>query len=309
MTPPATMSGNSTTQSEPWTIQRLLQWTTDYFKKCGSSSPRLDAEVLLADACGYQRIDLYAKFNEEPTEEVKSKFRELVRRRAANEPVAYLVGKKEFYSLSFFVSPACLIPRGETEHVVIEALDRIKQNPSNQEFQIADVCTGSGCIAVAVAKHAPTSRIIAIDLSAEALELASRNVELHAVQDRVHLQQGDLLESIEDQSLDMVLSNPPYVSDAEFESLDRNVRDHEPKMALVAGATGREIIDRLIEQSAAKLKDNGWLICELSPMIADAIHATLEADKRWARVSLVRDLAGKKRLAVAQLAPRSPDHD
>jgi release factor glutamine methyltransferase len=202
-----------------------------------------------------------------------------------------------------------LIPRGETEHVVIEALDRIKQNPSKQEFQIADVCTGSGCIAVAVAKHAPTSRIIAIDLSAEALEIASRNVELHAVQDRVHLQQGDLLESLEDQSLDMVLSNPPYVSDAEFESLDRNVRDHEPKMALVAGATGREIIDRLIEQSAAKLKDNGWLICELSPMIADAIHATLEADKRWARVSLVRDLAGKKRLAVAQLAPRSPDHD
>jgi release factor glutamine methyltransferase len=309
MTPPATMSGNSTTQSEPWTIQRLLQWTTDYFKKCGSSSPRLDAEVLLADACGYQRIDLYAKFNEEPTEEVKSKFRELVRRRAANEPVAYLVGKKEFYSLSFFVSPACLIPRGETEHVVIEALDRIKQNPSKQEFQIADVCTGSGCIAVAVAKHAPTSRIIAIDLSAEALEIASRNVELHAVQDRVHLQQGDLLESLEDQSLDMVLSNPPYVSDTEFELLDRSVREHEPKLALVAGPTGREIIDRLIEQSAAKLKDNGWLICELSPMIADAIHATLEADKRWARVSLVRDLAGKKRLAVAQLAPRSPDHD
>jgi release factor glutamine methyltransferase len=118
-----------------------------------------------------------------------------------------------------------------------------------------------------------------------------------------------LLESLEDQSLDMVLSNPPYVSDTEFELLDRSVREHEPKLALVAGPTGREIIDRLIEQSAAKLKDNGWLICELSPMIADAIHATLEADKRWARVSLVRDLAGKKRLAVAQLAPRSPDHD
>jgi len=309
MTPPATMSGNSTTQSEPWTIQRLLQWTTDYFKKCGSTSPRLDAEVLLADACGYQRIDLYAKFNEEPTEEIKSKFRELVRRRAANEPVAYLVGKKEFYSLSFFVSPACLIPRGETEHVVIEALDRIKQAPAKTPMQIADVCTGSGCIAVAVAKHAPACHLIAIDLSAEALQIAARNVELHSVQDRVGLQQGDLLESLLEQSLDMVLSNPPYVSDAEFESLDRNVRDHEPKMALVAGATGSEIIDRLIEQSAGKLKDNGWLICELSPMIADAIHATLEADERWTRVSLVRDLAGKKRLAIAQRVPRHPSHE
>jgi release factor glutamine methyltransferase len=300
------MSGNSTTQSEPWTIQRLLQWTTDYFKKCGSSSPRLDAEVLLADACGYQRIDLYAKYNEEPTEEVKIKFRELVRRRAASEPVAYLVGKKEFYSLSFFVDSSCLIPRGETEHVVVEALDRIRQIPSRTDVQIADVCTGSGCIAVAVAKHAPTSHVSAIDISPAALQVARRNVELHGLQDRIQLQQGDLIESIADQSLDLVLSNPPYVSDSEFDALDRNVRDHEPRLALVAGPTGREIIDRLIEQSASKLKDNGWLICELSPMIADAIHDTLIEDERWSRVALVRDLAGKKRVAVALRTARNP---
>ncbi|MFN6164564.1 MAG: peptide chain release factor N(5)-glutamine methyltransferase [Planctomycetota bacterium] len=305
MTPPATMSGTSTTQSEPWTIQRLLQWTSEYFKKCGSTSPRLDAEVLLADACGYQRIDLYAKFNEEPTEEIKSKFRELVRRRAAHEPVAYLVGKKEFYSLPFQVDASCLIPRGETEHVVIEAIDRIRKLEPTAMPQIADVCTGSGCIAVAVAKHAPNCRVIAIDVSPAALQVAQRNVALHAVQDRVQLVHGDLIASLPDQSLDFVLSNPPYVSDAEFDALDRTVREHEPRIALVAGPTGREIIDPLIQQSAAKLKDDGWLICELSPMIAQAVHDTLVADHRWTRVGLVRDLAGKQRVIVAQRSSRT----
>lgn len=299
------MSGNSTTQSEPWTILRLLQWTTDYLKKCGSSSPRLDAEVLLAEARKCQRIDLYAAFNEEPPEETKALFREFVRRRAAGEPVAYLVGKKEFYSLPFFVDANCLIPRGETEHIVIEALDRIKQNPSPTPHRIADVCTGSGCIAISVAKHAPASHVIAIDLSPQALQVAQRNIDHYSLQDRIQLRQGDLLESIDNDSLDFVLSNPPYVSEAEFASLDRGVRDHEPKLALVAGPTGREIIDRLVEQSAEKLKDNGWLIFELSPMLADDLQRTLAADPRWTRIALVRDLAGKKRLAVAQRTPRS----
>ncbi|MCU0709953.1 MAG: peptide chain release factor N(5)-glutamine methyltransferase [Pirellula sp.] len=269
------MSGNSTTQSEPWTILRLLQWTTEHLKKNGSTSPRLDAEVLLADARGCQRIDLYAAFNEEPNEDVKAKFRDFVRRRAAGEPVAYLVGKKEFYSA------------GPT---------------------IADVCTGSGCIAVAVAKHAPTCRVVAIDISPETLRIAQKNIELHGLTERVSAQQGDLLAPLADQSLDFVLSNPPYVSESEFPSLDRSVRDHEPKLALVAGPNGTEIIHRLIQQSADKLKDRGWWICELSPMIADTIRDTLLADDRWTQVSLVRDLAGQKRVAVAQRAPRSMLH-
>jgi release factor glutamine methyltransferase len=294
------MSGTGTTQSEPWTILRLLQWTTEHLKKHGSSSPRLDSEVLLADARGCQRISLYAAFNEEPSEEVKSKFRDFVRRRAAGEPVAYLVGKKEFYSLSFEVNKDCLIPRGETEHVVIEALDRLKGRSKENPAQVADVCTGSGCIAVSVAKHSPHCQITAIDISPAALAIAKRNVEQHDLAQRIQLAEGDLLETIADQSLDLVLSNPPYVSDTEFQALDRSVRDHEPKLALVSGPTGREVIHRLIEQSANKLLPGGWLIVELSPMIADSVQQQLEADGRWTHVGMVRDLSGLKRVAVAQ---------
>jgi release factor glutamine methyltransferase len=173
---------------------------------------------------------------------------------------------------------------------------------------IADVCTGSGCIAVAVAKHAPTCQVVAIDISPDTLRIAQKNIELHGLTDRISAQQGDLIEALEHQSLDFVLSNPPYVSESEYSSLDRTVRDHEPKLALVAGPNGTEIIHRLIEQSADKLKDLGWWICELSPMIADTIHDTLLSDDRWTQVSQVRDLAGKKRLAIAQRVPRTSPH-
>lgn len=176
------MTATSTTQSDPWTILRLLQWTTEHLKKTGSLSPRLDAEVLLAHARGCERIDLYTAFAEEPDELVKAKFREVVKRRAQGEPVAYLVGKKEFYSLQFQVSKDCLIPRGETEHIVVECLDRAKPilaADPDKHFNIVDVCTGSGCIAVSVAKHLSQCTITAIDLSPAAVAIAKANVEQH----------------------------------------------------------------------------------------------------------------------------------
>jgi release factor glutamine methyltransferase len=295
------MSGNSTTQSEPWTILRLLQWTTDHLKRHGSTSPRLDAEVLLANARGCQRIDLYTAFSEEPDESVKAAFREMIKRRAAGEPVAYLVGKKEFYSLSFRVSKDCLIPRGETEHLVVECLDRAKKlDRVHEPIRIADVCTGSGCIAVSIAKHLKQADVTAIDLSCEAIEIAKSNVRDHGLEDRVHVVLGDLLEPVPASSLDFVCSNPPYVSEAEFEQLDRSVREHEPRMALVSGLNGTEMIGRLAEQAVEKLLPGGWFICEFSPMIADSVTESLIASHRWSNVSCVRDLAGQKRLVIAQ---------
>lgn len=297
------MTSTSTTQSDPWTILRLLQWTTEHLKKSGSPSPRLDAEVLLAYARGCERIALYTAFAEEPDETVKAKFREVVKRRAQGEPVAYLVGKKEFYSLPFQVSKDCLIPRGETEHVVVECLDRAKPiiaAEPTKHFNIVDVCTGSGCIAVSVAKHLPQCTITAIDLSPAAVVIAKANVEQHQLTDRVSVVESNLMDTVPDNSVDFVLSNPPYVSEAEYAKLDKTVREHEPRMALVGGATGMEIIEQLASQAAKKLVANGWFICELSPMIADQVESLMASTNQWTNITIVKDLARLKRLVVAQ---------
>jgi release factor glutamine methyltransferase len=284
----------------------MLQWTTEHLKKHGSPSARLDAEVLFAHARKCQRIDLYAAFNEEPPEEVKAIFRDLVKRRASGEPVAYLVGKKEFFSLPFIVNQACLIPRNETEHIITECIDRIKK--SQGPLRIADVCTGSGCIAITIAKecqrmNVPAS-VIAIDLSPEALEIAKQNLELHKVQDRVEMIQADLLEAIPDESCDFILSNPPYVSEEEYSKLDKSVRNYEPKMALVAGNSGTEIIQRLVDQAALKLKPSGWLIFEHSPMNAAKCLEILSQSQTpsgpWSDVRTVKDLSGLARVTIAR---------
>ena len=297
------MTATSTTQSDPWTILRLLQWTTEHLKKTGSPSPRLDAEVLLAHARDCERIELYTAFAEEPDETVKAKFREVVKRRAQGEPVAYLVGKKEFYSLQFQVSKDCLIPRGESEHVVVECLDRTKPilvaEPAKQ-FNIVDVCTGSGCIAVSVAKHLSQCTITAIDLSPAAVAIAKANVEQHKMTDRISILESDLLASIGENSVDFVLSNPPYVSETEYAKLDKTVREHEPRMALVGGVSGTEIIERLASQAADKLVENGWFICELSPMIADQVESHMISTQNWTNITIIKDLARLKRLVVAQ---------
>lgn len=297
----------SATSTEEWTIGRLLTWTADYLKKQGADSPRLDAEVLLAHARGCQRIQLYTAFGDLADESLRNSFRELVRQRAAGKPVAYLVGRREFYSLSFQVSPAVLIPRPETEFVVIEVLDRLKQHftagGEGQGVEIADVGTGSGAIAVAVAKHAAQARITAVDLSPEALEIAGRNVAEHHVGERVTLVQSDLLAGLPaDQRFDVIASNPPYVSEPEYRDLAKEVRDYEPKLALVGGEAGTEIIQRLLAQSVERLRPGGWLIFEISPMILDSVRQLIDAEPRLRFVTLVKDLAGHPRVITVQRA-------
>ncbi len=299
------MTETQTKQADTWTILRLLHWTTEHLKKHGSSTPRLDAEVLLAHARSCERIQLYTSFAEEPEEPVKATFRELIRRRAAGEPVAYLVGKKEFYSLSFQVSKDCLIPRPETEHLVIECLDRAKKmraDESARPLTIVDACTGSGCVAITIAKHLDHSNVIAIDISTGALAIAQSNVEQHRLGARVSVIHGDLLHSIPNDSADFVVSNPPYVSESEYLVMDTGVREHEPKIALVSGPTGTELIERLVIESETRLKPGGWFLCELSPMIADPVQAWVQARPNWNDIAIVKDLAGQKRLMVARRA-------
>ncbi|MBC8874518.1 MAG: peptide chain release factor N(5)-glutamine methyltransferase [Planctomycetes bacterium] len=289
-------------ESDNWTVGRLLTWTTDYLKQHDSDSPRLDAEVLLADARGCQRIDLYAAFDEVADERVRTEFREYVRRRALGEPVAYLVGYREFYSLSFRVTPDVLIPRPETEHLVVEVLDRLKEQGSPEtSARVADVGTGSGAIAIAVAKHAPSCTVMAIDASPKALEVAESNAERHHMADRITLIESDLFNAVpaEDQ-FDVVASNPPYVSESEWSELSKTVRDFEPRAALVAGPDGDEIIKRLIPQAAERLRADGWLLIEVSPMIEERVRASIAEDGHFRRTEAAKDLSGAIRVVKAQ---------
>ncbi len=292
-------------EQERWTIGRLLQWTTDYLKQHGSSSPRLDAEVLLSEARNCQRIQLYTAFEEEPPEEVRTKFRELVKRRAAGEPVAYLVGRREFFSLSFHVTPAVLIPRPETEFVVIAVLDAIKESAAgDQPIEVADIGTGSGAIAVSVAKHAPHSHLTAIDVSAQSLAIAQENAANHDVADRIDFVESDLFASVlPERQFDIVASNPPYVAENELALLSKETLEHEPRLALIAGPTGLEVIVRLIDQAGGRLRPNGWLIIEISPMIEAKARSHLEQDPRFIDVKTTKDLAGLARVLTARRRP------
>jgi release factor glutamine methyltransferase len=285
-----------------WTIGRLLTWTTDYLKQQGAASPRLDAEVLLAAARSCPRIALYTAYDEIADEPTRSVFREYVRRRAAGEPVAYLVGHREFFSLSFHVTRDVLIPRPETEHLVVAALDLLRLRPANAgTARLADVGTGSGAIAVSVAKHAPACRVTAVDSSLEALQVARGNADRHQVADRVEFIRSDLLSAVSTaDAFDVVASNPPYVSQSEWEQLPADVRNYEPRSALLGGPTGRETIARLIPQAAERLHPGGWLLLEISPMIEAAVQQLLARDGRFRSVQTIKDLAGLPRVIRGQ---------
>jgi release factor glutamine methyltransferase len=287
--------------TETWTVGRLLTWTADYLKKSGSTSPRLDAEVLLSHARGCQRIELYTAFDEEPSEQVRAAFREMVKRRAEGSPVAYLVGYKEFYSATFEVNPDVLIPRPETEHLVVDALDRAKELAAGgKQLQIVDVGTGSGAIAVSVAKHFAKCHVTAVDISPAALDVARRNAQRHALaDDRIQFVQGDLLSWCKpDQQFDLILSNPPYVSPEEFQNLTKSVRDFEPKLALVAEPDGGTIIVKLIEQAAKHLRPGGFLVFEFSPMLAGRLGQLITQPSDWSEPQITKDLAGHARIVT-----------
>lgn len=279
-----------------------MNWTTDYFSQSSSTSPRLDAEVLLAHACQCQRIELYTTFDQVPEPQVVEEYRELVRKRAAGTPVAYLVGYREFYSLDFRVTPAVLIPRPETEFLVMTALDRMREmEPVADEIRLADVGTGSGIIPIALLKHVNQCKATAIDISEAALEIARQNAEAHDVLDRITFLQSDLLDGLNGKSeFDLVVSNPPYIGENERKDLAVDVVEHEPHQALFAGPDGMAVINRLVPQAANQLRSEGWLLMEISPLIEEAVLGVIEETKSFQPPSIIKDLAGHARVVQAQ---------
>lgn len=291
----------SESQDQPWTVLRLLDWTTEFFKRKGSESPRLDAEVLLAHARECERIELYTAFAEEPDEEQRVAFREMVRRRGEGMPVAQLVGYREFYSSRFRVSDATLIPRPETEHLVVETLDCAKQFSLERPLQVIDVGTGSGVIAISVAQSCANAVVTAVDISEAALKIATWNAQKLEVADRIEFMQSDLLSAVEQpERFDLICSNPPYVSEAEYKELSPTVRDFEPRGALVSGPDGTEVIALLLEQVPDRLNIGGRLIIELSPMIADACQALALANSAFGDLRFIKDLDGHRRILSLQ---------
>jgi release factor glutamine methyltransferase len=244
-----------------WTVGSLLQWTEQFFREKSIESPRLDAQILLAHSLGCDRIHIYTRFMEEVGDDRRTQFRDLVRRRVEGCPVAYLVGNKEFYKLAFEVSPAILSPRPATESLVMRAMEVIKHQPKPR---VLDIGTGSGCIAVSIAKQHAGATVVAVDVSDEALRVARRNAERHGVADRIQFIASDLYSALNGFApFDLIVSNPPYIASATIATLAKEIRDHEPRLALDGGPDGLAVFDRLIVGAPERLVPGGWLLVEI----------------------------------------------
>jgi release factor glutamine methyltransferase len=277
-------------------------------------SETLAAELLLLYVLGRERAWLYAHPEEPVDQGDRERFFELIRRRAAGEPLQHLTGKQEFWGLEFQITPDVLIPRPETEHVVEVALDRLalrelragrRQKTQGENLLIADVGTGSGCIAVALAKELPLAHFVATDISAAALVVARRNAERHGVAGRMRFAEADLLEErgsppSGDRAFDLIVSNPPYVGRREAQTLTREVREHEPEVALFGGEDGYEMYAQLVQQAADRLKNGGLLVVELGYNSLPAVAPLLDA-QHWRDIAATSDLAGIARVLAAEL--------
>ncbi|MEM1011305.1 MAG: peptide chain release factor N(5)-glutamine methyltransferase [Planctomycetota bacterium] len=281
-----------------WTVKRLLGSTADYLTKRRVDSPRLAAEMLIGHVLKLSRIELYTRYDDVPDDASRTKLRDLVRRAGEHEPVQYLVESGGFFGFEVKVTPAVLIPRPDTETLIDIVVRRLAgADRKGQELRVADVCTGSGIVAIALAKSLSKATIVATELSEEAAEVARANVDKLGLTDRIDVRVGDLLEGI-DGDFDVIASNPPYIPTSAIASLDANVRDYEPHVALDGGDDGLDVLRRLLAGSSDRLRPGGFLATEMQHDQGDAL-TSLATDSGWQGVRVVRDLAGHDRVLVA----------
>jgi release factor glutamine methyltransferase len=257
-----------------------------------------DAELLLLHALQVTRVTLLAHPDRELTPGEQAVYEDTITRRLRHEPIQYITGQQEFYGLLLNVTPAVLIPRPETEHLV-EAV--LKLLPTNRPLKIADIGTGSGAIAIALAVHLPNAEIVALDISTEALAIAAANAREHDLADRIRFLQSDLLSALNDEAeaFDAVVSNPPYVAETDRATLHPQVRDHEPATALFAGETGLDIYRRLVSEAHNALKPNGLLALEIG---YGQQQALIDLLANWREVSFIKDLQNVPRVVLAKRA-------
>jgi release factor glutamine methyltransferase len=282
---------------EVWTPLKLINWTKDYFQRKGIEDARLEAELLLAHALGWKRIDLYSRFETPVPPEKLAAFREMVKRRASREPAQYIMGTVEFCGLAFRTDRRALIPRPETEIIIdlLAGLARPDEGPL-----IADIGTGSGCLAVTAAVRFPKAEVVACDVSEEALALAGENARLHGVFERVKFLRGDFAEALAQFAgrVDVAMANPPYVSEADLAGLAPELREHEPRVALISGPAGTELQARILDFAPALLKPLGHLVMEIGAGQAARVRKMAQQAGGLELLRFERDHAGIERTAL-----------
>lgn len=281
--------------SQTWTIRSVLQWTQSYFKEKNLDTPRLDAELLIGDALKVDRVRLYMDLDRPLTDAELADIRERVRRRGKNEPVAYITGKRGFWKLDLAVDARVLIPRPDTERLVELAVEALQ---GREAPRVVDVGTGSGAIALSIAQERPDAVVLAIDVSPDALAAAEANAQAAGLT-QVTFARGDVLAPAKDFRPDVILSNPPYISSGECETLMPDVRQFEPRLALDGGPDGLVIIRKLVTQAGALLTPGGALLFEIGHDQGESAAAIVQADGRFAQVAVVKDYGGKDRVLRA----------
>ena len=288
-------------QKKIWTILELLQWGTTYLNDKGFDEARLTVELLLAYSLQLSRIQLYTNFDRPLRESELSVFKALFQRRLQHEPVQYILGRTEFMGMEFEVDRRVLIPRPETEVLVEEAIHHIRENLGGKEVSVLDVGTGSGCIAVSLAKMAENCRVLAIDISGDALDLAKGNAARHGVGDRVTFQHLDILRIGKEgfaERFDMIVSNPPYISAEEFKSLDPEIRDYEPPPAATDGGDGLAFHRHIADNGQGWLLDGGSVIVEFAYNQSERVSRVF-GEKGWQKCRVVKDYSGTPRCLFA----------
>jgi len=305
---PSPASTSTSAEGREWTVQALMAWTAKFFAQKGIDNPRLDAEVLLAHALGENRIDLYLRPERKVPPETLAVFKGFLQRRLRREPVAYITGRREFYSISLQVGPEVLVPRPETEHVVERALAEGRRLDRIDPFRVTrilDVGTGSGNIAIALAKHLPRAKIFATDRSRGALSMARRNaLSSLGPTGAIRFLEADLFMGLHPQKarFDLIVSNPPYIPSGQINSLPTEVRAYEPRSALDGGADGMDVLRTLLSDGPRYLATGGVLVCEIGEDQKEPLLDLATQSGSFASVEFESDYAGKPRVLVARVA-------
>lgn len=287
-----------------WTVKELLAVTSDYLTNKGIDSPRLTAEILLAYQLKITRIKLYLNYDQPLDAGEISGYRSLIRRRASREPYQHITGTQEFWSMEFSVNPHVLIPRPESELIVEQVISLCKGNEPDGKgpTHILDLGTGSGAIAISLAREFDGATLWASDISEEALEIARLNSIKHGVNERIRFLLGDLWKPFSEKGLtfDVIVTNPPYISSEAFETLSPEVRDYEPRVALDGGSEGMQYIEKIIGEGAEYLNPGGWLLIEMDPEQTTKALSLMDESGQYGEKRRIRDYANQYRVVLAQ---------